>query len=78
MQISLFPKHIFWNYKPDADLDPQTIACQVFQYGDIADIRHAIQIIPEKEIQHTLSYLKKYPHLKKRIQFIEKILLKKC
>lgn len=78
MKINNFPRYIFWSYSPDADLEPQTVARQVFQYGEIADIRRVIQMIPEKEIRHTLYYLKKDPRLKKRTQLIEKILLKKC
>jgi len=76
MKITDFPHYIFWSYKADADLDPQTIARQVFQYGDIAEMRQAIQTVPEKEIRKSIIYLKKNPHLKKRTHFIEKILLK--
>ncbi len=76
MKITPFPHYIFWSYKADADLDPQTIARQVFQYGDIAEMRQAIQTVPEKEIHKSIIYLKKNPHLRKRILFIEKILLK--
>jgi hypothetical protein len=72
MKINTFPRYIFWRYKSDADLKPQTIARQVFQYGDIADIRRAIQMIPEEEIQSTLYYFKKNPHLKKELNLSKK------
>lgn len=77
MKITGFPHYIFWSYKKDADLDSQIITRQVFQYGDISDMRHVLRTVPEVEIRKTIQSLKNNcPHLKKRIRFIEQIILK--
>lgn len=76
MKITEFPHYIFWSYKKDADLDPQIVTSQVFLYGDISDMRNVVRKVPEKDIRKSIQYLKRNPHIKKRIHFIEKIILK--
>jgi hypothetical protein len=34
MNISVFPKHIFWAWQENADLPDEVIAEQVILYGD--------------------------------------------
>ena len=76
MKITAFPHYIFWSYRPDADLNPLTIASQVFQYGGIPEMRLVIQELEKSEIAKAIDRLKANVHLRKRIHFIEKILLK--
>lgn len=38
MQIAPFPKHIFWQYKPDADLPDMVVLESLLSYGDLDDI----------------------------------------
>ncbi|MDP3641655.1 MAG: hypothetical protein Q8S54_00535 [Bacteroidota bacterium] len=39
MQITPFPKHIFWQYKPDADLPDMVVLENLLLYGDLDEIQ---------------------------------------
>ena len=73
MLINRFSKHIFWSYNKDADLPDRIIIEQVSIYGEIKDLIKLSKIYTKKQITESLQTLKnKY---KKRINFIEKVIL---
>lgn len=77
MQISQFPKHIFWQYKPEADLPEMVILENVLLYGDLDDllkIPHLFSFSQIEEVQKKIEASKKW---KKRAFFIRNIMLAK-
>jgi len=72
MKTSLFSKHIFWSYKPDADLPDNLIIKQVSTYGELEDLYLLCKLFPKKKIIEITKNLTANP---KRVNFLIKILL---
>lgn len=77
IDISSFTKHIFWSYKRKAELPEETVARQVFLYGDIKDMIALTHLISKEKLEYTLNDIKKNTKNDKRVNFIEKIIIEK-
>lgn len=75
MKINRFPKYIFWSYKENADLPISVIAKNVIQYGDVKDIVLLTKLIGAEELKNSLENISVTNKSKKRINFIEKVIL---
>ena len=75
MKITQFPKYIFWQYKPEADLPDLVVLENLLLYGDLEDLLKIPQLysIPQIKVVHvTIEASRRW---KKRAFFIQKILL---
>jgi len=75
INISDFPKHIFWNYKVDSNLDEEIVIENVLLYGDIDDYKTLDKIVSRNSLIKVVTELEKKGKNLKRINFIKKILL---
>ncbi len=75
MKISEFPEYIFWSYCKNSNLPVETIAYNVCLYGDIPDMIKLANTVNKKIIIDVVEKLKKSFRNKKRVFFIEKIIL---
>ncbi|MCY7361285.1 MAG: hypothetical protein LH629_04335 [Ignavibacteria bacterium] len=75
INISEFPKHIFWNYKSDAELDEEIVTYNVLLYGDIPDYKKLVKIVNRDSLVKAVAEIEKTGRNKKRVNFIKKILL---
>jgi hypothetical protein len=75
MNISPFSKHIFWSWKPDADLPDNLVIQQVIAYGEIADFRLLSQTYSLHEIDKAINKWKKRERYMKHICFLKQIFL---
>ena len=75
MKINKFPKYIFWSYKENANLPISIIAKNVIQYGDVKDIVLLTKLIGKEEIKKSVEKISMTNKCKKRINFIEKVIL---
>lgn len=73
MLTSQFSKHIFWSYKADADLPDEVIIRNVSMYGEFNDLLKLTEIYSKEIIVNILNQF--LPQNRKRINFIEKVLL---
>ncbi|MCF7815257.1 MAG: hypothetical protein K9N40_12345 [Candidatus Cloacimonetes bacterium] len=73
MKINIFPQHIFWNYKSDADLDTKIITRRVILYGDIPEIQLLFEKVDLATIKAVLEETEESGRFKKRVNFIRKI-----
>jgi len=75
MQITSFPRHIFWQYKPDADLPDQVILENLLRYGDLDDLLQVPKFFSPSQIAEVQRKIGIGNRWKKRAFFIKKILL---
>jgi len=75
MQISPFPKHIFWHYKPDADLPTLVVLENLLLYGDLDDLLKIPRMFSNQEISEVQKKIEDSGRWKKRAFFIRSILL---
>ncbi|MBK7107147.1 MAG: hypothetical protein IPH62_17885 [Ignavibacteriae bacterium] len=75
MNIDKFPKYIFWSYKEKADLPLSVITQNVLLYGDVKDIILLTKLVEIKEIKKTVEKITNKNKYKKRINFIEKVII---
>jgi len=75
MNISGYPKYIFWSYKDNCDLDEKTIVNNVCLYGDIKDILKVYSEISKEKFSEVISNIQSSNRYKKRINFIKKIIM---
>ena len=75
MQISAFPKHIFWQYKPEADLPDLVVLENSLLYGDLDDLLTIPQLFSRQQIAEVQKKIEAGNKWKKRAFFIDKILL---
>lgn len=75
INISDFPKHIFWNYKSGAELDEETVAYNVLMYGDLKDYKKMIEMISRDSLVKAVNEIEKTGKYKKRVNFIKKVIL---
>jgi len=77
MQIAQFPKHIFWQYKPNADLPDMVVLENLLMYGDLDDLLKIPHLFSERQIIEVKEKIDAGSKWKKRAFFIQKILLAK-
>jgi hypothetical protein len=77
MKISNFSRHIFWSYKPEASIPTSQVVKQVIAYGEIPDLLKLAGQVPALTIRDIISKWKEKDRFKKRINFLEKIILSK-
>ncbi len=77
MQITQFPKHIFWQYKPNADLPDMVVLENLLLYGDLDDLLKIPHLFSEGQIAEVKEKIDAGRKWKKRAFFIQKILLAK-
>ena len=75
MKIDKFPKYIFWSYKENADLPESIVTEHVIKYGDIKDIILLTEIVNREIILKVIKKLSNTNKAKKRINFLEKVIL---
>ena len=75
MNIEPYSRHIFWSYRPDADLPENLIVRQVIAYGEISDFKLICKTIPHNKIKEAIGSWKNQDQYKKQIEFLEKIFL---
>lgn len=75
MNISSFPKHIFWQYKTDADLPRMLVLENVLLYGDLDDMLKVPQQFDAKEIELVCRRIENDIRWLKRAFFIKNILM---
>lgn len=75
INISNFPKHIFWNYKDNAELNEEIVINNVILYGDLNDYRKLLSLVNKKSFEQVVSKLEQTGRYKKRINFIKEIIL---
>ena len=75
MKISSFSKHIFWSWKPDADLPESLVIKQVIAYGEISDFRLISKLIPQQKIMDAIEKWKNKDQYKKHIHFLKQVFL---
>ena len=77
MQITSFPKHIFWQYKPNADIPDMVVLENLLLYGDLDDLLNIPHLFSEKQITVAKEKIDASKKWKKRAFFIQEILLAK-
>jgi len=75
MNITPFSKHIFWSWKPDADLPENLVIQQVIAYGEISDFRLICKLMPPQKINEAIEKWKSKDKYKKHIYFLEQVFL---
>ena len=77
MLTTNYPHYIFWSYKPTADLSEELIAEQVILYGDLEDIFRVSKELKKEVIEKATDRIAASGHWKKRVNFMNKIILKR-
>ena len=75
MNITPFSKHIFWSWKPDADLPENLVVQQVIAYGEISDFRVMCKLIPKQKIIEAIENWKRRDQYLKHIHFLKQVFL---
>lgn len=71
MQISQFPKHIFWQYKPEADLPDLIVLENLLLFGDLDDLLKVPRLFSSKQIAEVQKKIGAGKRWKKRAFFIQ-------
>ncbi len=77
MNISAFPKYIFWSYKPEADLPESLVTEQVLLYGDLEDMFRLSDLVSNQVIETVNKKISDTGRWQKRTNFINKVILRK-
>jgi len=75
MLITPFPKYIFWQYKPNADLPDLVVLENLLLYGDLDDLLKVPQLFPNQQILQIQQKIEAGGRWKKRANFIDKLLI---
>jgi hypothetical protein len=75
MNIAPFSRHIFWSWKPDADLPENVVIQQVIAYGEISDFRLMCKLIPREKINEAIEKWKNRNKYEKHINFLKQVFL---
>jgi len=75
MQITPFPKYIFWQYKPEADLPDLVVLENLLLYSDLDDLLKIPQLFSHQQIMEVQKKIADGRRWKKRAFFINTILL---
>ena len=70
-----FGKHLFWNYKFDADLGEEIIIERVILYGESEDFKNMKKFFSAEKISKVTDEIEKSGRFKKRINFVRKVIL---
>ncbi|MFZ1323056.1 MAG: hypothetical protein WAT71_15970 [Ignavibacteria bacterium] len=70
-----FSRHLFWNYKADADLGEEIIIERVILYGESEDFKNMKKYFSTEKISKVTDDIEKTGRYKKRINFVRKIIL---
>lgn len=76
VKISGFSKHIFWSYNRDAWLPPALVIKQVIAHGELSDLILLSKKFPADVVLEAISNWKERSHFRKRINLMEKVILK--
>lgn len=77
MQITSFPKYIFWQYKPEADLPDLVVLENLLLYGDLDILFKIPHLFSNQQISLVQKKMENNKRWKKRAFFIDQILLAK-
>ncbi len=77
MQITSFPKYIFWQYKADADLPDLVVLENLLLFGDLDILFEIPQLFSNQQISAVQKKIENSKRWKKRAFFIDQILLAK-
>lgn len=77
MQIAQFPRYIFWQYLPDADLPDRVVLENMLLYGDLDDLFRIPHLFSKQQISEIQKRISATGKWRKRAFFIQKILLDK-
>lgn len=75
INIKPFSKHIFWAWKPDADLPENVVIQQVISYGEISDFRLLSKLFPRQKIIQAIDRWKEKEKHPKQINFLNQVFL---
>ena len=75
MKTSLFSNHLFWSYQKNADLPVDIVVRQVILYGEVSDMIILSKEVDHKYIRQIANELTKNGRNRKRIFFLNKIVL---
>jgi hypothetical protein len=75
MHITQYPRHIFWQYSPEADLPELVVLEKMLLYGDLDDLLALPQHFSPYHIKQVLKTIEAGGRWKKRVFFIYKIVL---
>lgn len=75
LNISPFSKHIFWSWKPGADLPETLVIQQVIAYGEISDLRLLSKLLPPQAVNEAIGKWKSKDRNKKRINLLKQVFL---
>jgi hypothetical protein len=75
VRIASFPRHLFWNYSPDADLPDEVVTRQVILYGDLQDLFKLSATVPHELIRTINQDIALQGRWEKRVYFVDKIIL---
>ncbi|MEO6695599.1 MAG: hypothetical protein ABIY50_13610 [Ignavibacteria bacterium] len=75
INISYFPKHIFWEFKDDSILDEEIVIKNVLLFGEIEDYKILIRMITSESLAKVVDDLGESGEHKKRFNFIKKIIM---
>ena len=71
MHIAQFPKYIFWQYKPEADLPDMVVLENVLLYGDLDDLLKIPDRFSQQQITEVQKNIEASGRWKKRAFFIK-------
>ena len=75
IDISGFPKHIFWSYEKDAKLSKSIVIEHVILYGELNDYKKLLDLVSKSDIKEVTERIEKSGRFKKRINFVNKVIL---
>ena len=67
INISAFPQHIFWSYKPGTSLDEDIVIEHVILFGDLHDHKKLLNLVSKESLRKVVENLEKTGRYKKRI-----------
>ena len=75
MNIKPFSKHVFWSYKPNADLAENLVVQHVIAYGEISDFRLISELLSPEKINSAIENWQNKKQYAKHINFLRQVFL---
>ena len=76
MDVTDYPRYLFWNYAPTAmDLPEKVVVRRVLLYGDLDEMFRLRKEVSPQRLREIADELRSSGRFLKRANFIEKILL---
>jgi hypothetical protein len=75
MNISTFPRYLFWSYSNNADLPEEIVAEQVILFGDLEDIFQLSALVSSDVIARVNRMIAARGRWQKRCNLVDKIIL---